>query len=99
MSDSQEIKDLVYKIEEDEETGHRDYFLNDAPWTFVDPKEVSVGSVVYFDPNGEERFGIVTGIRESDFIYYDVGFNDSMNIEEVAMFQVYRVENLVQSEG
>jgi hypothetical protein len=91
--DTMEPKDITYKILVDEETGDKQYFLDDEPWTFVDPSQVRVGSLVWFDPNGLNRFGIVTNIREADFIYYDVGFAENLNIEEVAMFQVYKVED------
>lgn len=93
----QEIKDLVYKIEVNEETGEKKYFLDDEPLVFVDPSEIKVGSIVWYDPNGNENFGVVVNIRESDFIYYDVGDNTSMNTEEVAMFEVYKVENVTGS--
>ena len=86
-----EPKDITYKIMVDEETGDKQYFLDDEPWTFIDPSLVKVGSLVWFDPNGLDRYGIVTNIREADFIYYDVGFADNLNIEEIAMFQVYKV--------
>ena len=36
--------------------------------------------------------GIVTNIRQGDFLYYDVGFADNLNIEEIAMFQVYKAQ-------
>jgi len=91
--DTMEPKDITYKILVDEETGDKQYFLDDEPWTFVDPSQVRVGSLVWFDPNGLNRFGIVTNIREADFIYYDVGLAENLNIEEVAMFQVYKVED------
>ena len=85
-------KELCYKIEIDEDTNHREYFLNDEPWTFIDPKRVTVGCIVHFDKDAPSKSGIVTNVRESDFIYYDVGHADSLLIEEVAMFQVFDVE-------
>lgn len=85
-------KDITYKIMVDEETGKMEFFLDDQPWKFVDPQNVKVGSMVWFDPNGLERCGIVTNIRQGDFLYYDVGFANNLNIEEVAMFQVYKAQ-------
>lgn len=87
-----EPKDISYKILVNEETGERTYLLDDEPWTFVDPANVKIGDIVYFDPNGLGRNGIVANIREEDFIYYDVYFGSNMESEEIAMFQVYKVE-------
>ena len=86
-------RDITYKILVNEETNEMQFFLDDQPWNFVDPKHVQVGSMIWFDPNGLDRFGIVTNIRQGDFLYYDVGFADNLNIEEIAMFQVYKVQN------
>lgn len=88
-------RDITYKIMENEETGERQYFLDDEPWKFVNPQHVKIGSMIWFDPNGLERCGIVTNIREGDFIYYDVGMSvrsSDFNSEEVAMFQVYKAQ-------
>jgi len=98
MSDTVEKKieprDITYKMNIDENTNEvLEYFLNDEPWKFVDPSEVKVGSQIWFDPNGLERNGIVTNIRKGDFLYYDVGYPDTLDIEEIAMFQVYKVQN------
>ena len=87
-----EPRDITFKILVNEETNDMQFFLDDEPWKFVDPKHVKVGSMIWFDPNGLERCGIVTNIRQGDFLYYDVGFADNLNIEEIAMFQVYRVQ-------
>ncbi len=86
-----EAIDITYKILVNEETGERTYLLQDEPWTFVDPSNVKIGDIVYFDPNGLERNGIVANIRDEDFIYYDVYFGSNMEPEEIAMFQVYKV--------
>ena len=86
-----EPRDIVYKILVEEETGNKTYFLNDEPWTFVDPAHVKIGDIIYFDPNGLNRWGIVSSIREADFIYYDVVFPNTFPKEEIAMFQVYKV--------
>ena len=90
MSNS-DPKDITYKINIHED-GKREYFLDDKPWEFVDPSNVKIGDIIYFDPNGLDRYGIVANIREGDFIYYDVSRGDNMNLEEIAMFQVYKVE-------
>lgn len=90
MDTSEELKDLTYTINVYDD-GRKEYFLNKQPWNFVDPSQVKVGDIVYFDPNGLNRYGIVTGIREGDFIYYDVSPGDKVDLEEVAMFQVYKV--------
>jgi hypothetical protein len=87
-----EIKDITYEILEDENTGERQYFLDKEPWNFVDPKTVNIGDIVYFDPNGLNRFGIVMNIRNEDYIYYDVSRGTKMELEEIAMFQVYKVD-------
>ena len=83
-----EPRDITFKILVNEETNDMQFFLDDEPWKFVDPKHVKVGSMIWFDPNGLDRCGIVTNIRQGDFLYYDVGFADNLNIEEIAMFQV-----------
>ena len=89
-----EIKDITYQIYEDTDTGERKYELDNQPWKFVDPNHIKVGSIVWFDPNGLNRNGIVMDIRQGDFIYYDVGNGASFKrLEEVAMFQVYKVQN------
>ena len=91
-----EPRDITYKILVNEETGERQYFLDDEPWKFVDPKHVQVGSMIWFDPNGLDRCGVVTNIREGDFIYYDVAMSvrtNDFNSEEIAMFQVFKVQN------
>lgn len=94
---AKEVKDLTYTINVDEETGEKTYFLDDKPWEFVDPSQVKVGSMIWFDPNGLDRYGIVTNIRQGDFTYYDtydfINSPTGVKIEEVAAFQVYRVEN------
>ena len=87
-----EPRDITFKILVNEETNDMQFFLDDEPWKFVDPKHVKVGSMIWFDPNGLERCGIVTNIRQGDFLYYDVGFADNLNIEEIAMFQVYKAQ-------
>jgi hypothetical protein len=87
-----EIKDITYEILEDENTGERQYFLDKEPWQFIDPKTVNIGDIVYFDPNGLNRFGIVMNIRNEDYIYYDVSRGTKMELEEIAMFQVYKVD-------
>lgn len=85
------IKDIVYKIHIHDD-GKKEYFLDDKPWNdFVDPAEVKIGDIVYFDPNGLNRFGIVANIREGDFTYYDISPGDKTELEEIAMFQVYKV--------
>ena len=89
-------KDITYKIMENEETGERQYFLDDEPWKFVDPKHVQVGSMIWFDPNGLDRCGVVIDIRQGDFTYYDVVMSvrtNDFNSEEIAMFQVFKVQN------
>lgn len=92
-----EIKDLSYKIMIDDDNKMQ-YFLNDEPWEFVDPSTVNIGDIIYFDPNGLERYGIVMNIRHEDFTYFDVnrGFTSSNSsqiyLEEIAMFQVYKVD-------
>lgn len=89
-----EIRDITYEILEDERTGERQYLLDKEPWRFIDPKHVQVGSIIWFDPNGLNRSGIVMNIREGDFIYYDVGNGSKFNnLEEIGMFQVYKVQN------
>jgi len=87
-----EPRDITFKILVNEETNDMQFFLDDEPWKFVDPKHVKVGSMIWFDPNGLDRCGIVTNIRQGDFLYYDVGFADNLNIEEIAMFQVYKAQ-------
>ena len=87
-----EPRDITFKILVNEETNDMQFFLDDEPWKFVDPKHVKVGSMIWFDPNGLDRCGIVTNIRQGDFLYYDVGFPDNLNIEEIAMFQVYKAQ-------
>ena len=87
-----EPRDITFKILVNEETNDMQFFLDDEPWKFVDPKHVKIGSMIWFDPNGLERCGIVTNIRQGDFLYYDVGFPDNLNIEEIAMFQVYKAQ-------
>ena len=86
-----EIKDISYSILMDDNNKVQ-YFLDNEPWEFVDPETVKIGDIVYFDPNGLNRCGIVMNIRKEDFIYYDVSPGNRMNLEEIAMFQVYKVE-------
>ena len=86
-----EIKDISYSILMDDNNNVQ-YFLDNEPWEFVDPETVKIGDIVYFDPNGLNRNGIVMDIRKGDFIYYDVSPGNRMNLEEIAMFQVYKVE-------
>ena len=88
-----EVKDLSYKVFINDDGSIDRYTLNDEPWEFVDPETVKIGDIIWFDPNGLDRYGIVTNIRQGDFLYYDVGFADNLNIEEIAMFQVYKVQN------
>lgn len=93
------MSDLTFKMEIDEIEGNTEYwsypkdkiryFMNDKLHTFVDPNTVKVGDWVSFNQGELEKSGIVTNIRKSDFIYYDIGFNDSLKIEEVAHFQVF----------
>ena len=86
-----EIKDISYSILMDDNNNVQ-YFLDNEPWEFVDPETVKIGDIVYFDPNGLNRSGIVMNIRKEDFVYYDVSPGNRMNLEEIAMFQVYKVE-------
>jgi len=88
-----EIKDITYQIYEDADTGERRFELDNQPWKFVSPDNVKVGSLIWFDPNGLNRNGIVTNIRNGDFVYYDVTNGSSFKTEEIAMFQVYKVQN------
>jgi hypothetical protein len=87
-----EILDLSYKVFINDDGSIDRYTLNDEPWEFVDPETVKIGDIIWFDPNGLERNGIVMNIRKADFIYYDVSRGSNMNLEEIAMFQVYKVE-------
>ena len=86
-----EIKDISYSILMDDNNNVQ-YFLDNEPWEFVDPETISIGDIVYFDPNGLNRCGIVMNIRKEDFVYYDVSRGSQMNLEEIAMFQVYKVD-------
>ena len=81
-----------YKIEIDEkDTSIRKYYLNDEPVEFVDPSEVKVGSLVYFDKLNQTH-GLVQGIRKDKyFVLFDVLCMDNDKTEEVAAFRVYKV--------
>ena len=88
-------KDFVqhdYKIEIDEKnTDIRKYYLNDGPVEFVDPAEVKVGSLVFFDKMNQ-TYGLVQGIRKDKyFVLFDVLCMDNDKVEEVAAFRVYKV--------
>lgn len=88
-----EIRDITYQILENPDTGERQYLLDNEPWKFISPKDVKLGSIVWFDPNGLNRSGVVLDIKEGDFIYYDVANGSQFKTEEIAMFQVYKVQN------
>lgn len=83
-----------YKIDiDDNDHSIRKYFLNDKPLEFVDPKEVKVGTMVWFDLYNQ-TYGIVQELRHDKFFpLYDVLCLEDDRVEEVASFRVYRANN------
>ena len=81
-----------YKIEIDEKnTDIRKYYLDDKPHEFVEPSQVKVGSLVYFDKLNQ-TYGLVQSIRKDKyFVLFDVLCMDNDKTEEVAAFRVYKV--------
>ena len=88
-----EIKDLSYKIHYDDNDNSiiLKYTLDDEPWEFVDPSNIQVGDVIFYDKEEYNRFGIVMNIDKRKFTYYEVSNGSEMNLTEIAEFRVFKV--------